>query len=428
MRILIISYYFPPYNTIGAVRVGKMAKYLHTMGHEIMVVSAKDQPLQPTLEVEIPSEKVIYTDWININAIPMLFLGGRDKIAAKGFSIDDFNRNLLRCLGNVYKMFLNFPDGQIGWYPYGVRAARQLLKTWRPDIIYASAIPYTSLLIAYKISQEYHLPWVAEFRDLWTDHHHYIYPGMRRRIEQKLERKILKTAKGAVTVSKPLAEILRRKYDIPVKVILNGFDPEDFDNCPLSASHNDDKRLKIVYTGSVYEGKRDPTPLFVALKSMGINAVENINVEFYGRYLGVVADLSKKYCVENLVNVCPSIPYREALAKQKSADVLLLLLWNDFKEKGVYSGKLFEYLGARRPILAIGPEDNVAANLIIERSAGVVATDPKNIADALNKWCLMKKEGIDFSIKHSMLDDLTRRYQTAILANFLEDLLMRHKD
>jgi len=108
--------------------------------------------------------------------------------------------------------------------------------------------------------------------------------------------------------------------------------------------------------------------------------------------------------------------------------LLQLLLWNDFKEKGVYTGKLFEYLGARRPILAIGPEDNVAANLIIERSAGVVATDPKNIANALKKWCLMKKEGIDFSIKHSMLDDLTRRYQTAILANFLEDLLMRCKD
>lgn len=108
--------------------------------------------------------------------------------------------------------------------------------------------------------------------------------------------------------------------------------------------------------------------------------------------------------------------------------MLQLLLWNDFKEKGVYTGKLFEYLGARRPILAIGSEDNVSANLIMERSAGVVTTDPKNISDALNKWCLMKKESIDFSIKHSMLDDLTRRYQTAILANFLEDLLMRHKD
>lgn len=428
MRILIVSYRFPPYNTIGAVRVGKIAKYLHAMEHEIMVVSAKDQPVQPALELEIPSEKVIYTDWININSLPELFLGGRYRVAAEGFSPKGSNHNLLRCLGNIYKMFLNFPDGQIGWYPYGVRATKRLLKTWRPDLIYASAMPYTSLLIACKISSEYRLPWVAEFRDLWTENHYYAYSNFRKHFEQKLEKKVMGTAKGAVTVSEPLAEILRKRYAIPVEVILNGFDPEDYNDCQLPASNNDENKLKIVYTGTIYEGKQDPSPLFAALKSMGIDAAENISVEFYGRYLRIVTDIAKRYGVEKLIKVHPNIPYKDALTQQRNADVLLLLLWDDFKEKGVYTGKLFEYLGARRPILAIGPEDNVAANLIIERSAGVVATDPKNIADALKKWCLMKKEGIDFSIKHSKLGDLTRQYQTARLANFLEGLLMHSKD
>lgn len=425
MRILIISYFFPPYNTIGAVRVGKTAKWLHEMGHEIKVVSARNQPLQATLELEIPRENVVYTNWININALPELVLGGRSQVAAEGFTPKGHMRNMMRGLGKLYKTVLNFPDGQIGWYPYGLREARRLLKKWKPDVIFASAMPYTSLLIARQIAHEYHLPWVAELRDLWTDNHYYQYFGLRKHLEKNLERKVLGSANGIVTVSEPLAETLRRKYTNPIEVILNGFDPLDYKEIKPMVCSSDDNLL-IIYTGSIYEGKRDPSPLFVALTLMGDEA-DNIRVEFYGRNIESVRLLVKQYGVERLVSVYPSIPYGDALTRQKEADVLLLLLWNDPREKGVYTGKLFEYLGAGRPILAIGSPDNVAAELIMDRSAGVVAVDPAKIAEALKRWYTMKREGKDFSVDNSRFTDLTRQRQTTRLADFLARVIADNK-
>ena len=109
------------------------------------------------------------------------------------------------------------------------------------------------------------------------------------------------------------------------------------------------------------------------------------------RYLQHVRRLAAQYDIQSIVQVNESIPYKEALRAQRQADVLLLLLWNDPREKGVYTGKLFEYIGAGRPILAIGPSDNVAAELIVERKAGIVLQRPTDIAEQLQKWIVQKQ-------------------------------------
>lgn len=420
MRILIVSYFFPPFNTMGAVRVGKMAKFLYRMGHELKVISASNQPLQPTLPLEIPEDSVYYTRCLNVNAIPEILLGGRRRVAAEGFVPKGRSRNLLRELGRLYKTVTNFPDGQIGWYPFAVQAALCLLATWKPDLIYASAMPYTSLLAARRLSKKFGIPWVAELRDLWVDHHFYQYPGWRKKIEDILEHRICQSAAGIVTVSEPLAEILRAKYQVPVRVILNGFDPEDYPETMVDRSN--DQFLRIVYTGMIYEGKQDPSPLFAALKLLGPEA-KKVRIEFYGRYLEPARLLAKRYGVEQQVVVHPTVPYRESMARQKAADVLLLLLWNDPRGKGLFSGKLFEYLGAGRPVLAIGPDDNVAAALIRERLAGVVAGEPEEIASVLRRWIAIREHGPIPPIDTSMVRDFTREEQARRLMEFLHEVI-----
>jgi len=384
LKILVISFMFPPYNRIGAVRNGKTVKHLTEMGHDIKVISANNQPCQKTLPLEIPDENVIYTNWLNIRKPVELIMGGRKKVINQPNIRKGAVKSILKkTIYRAYKSLLYIPDEQIGWYPFALNAAANVLTDWKPDLIFASGTPFTSLMAAKTLSVRYKIPWIAELRDLWADNHYNDYYKFRKIIEKKLEAKTLSNVSGLVTVSEPLAEILAEKYNKPTTVIMNGYSPEDYPE--LTGNRLNEKHLNIVYTGLIYEGKRDPTPLFKALQSLG-DAAKNVRVHFYGRALSIAGRLAQQYGIDHLVKTNDPIPYKESLSIQKQADILLLLLWDDPREKGVYTGKLFEYIGAERPVLAIGRPDNIAAQLIKNRKLGETIQNPNQIASRLKQW------------------------------------------
>lgn len=385
MRILIISAYFPPYNAIGALRVGKLAKFLVAHGHDVRVVSAIEDSLPKTADVEIPAEHVTATPWVDINALPQRLFARKVKAYRQG--TEALSVTVSR-LGELYRTLFNVPDNHIGWYRSALRAGEAIIRDWRPDLIYASATPQTALLVAQKLSARHDIPWVAELRDLWVDNHYYQFPRWRRAIDSFLERRILSTASLLVTVSEPLAQTLRAKYGRPTVVVMNGFDPADFPTDPQPAPAD---QLTILYTGMIYPGRRDPTPLFEALRRMGPLA-NKVRVHFYGRLLPGMQALIDRYGVSRQVEMHGPVSYRESLRLQAEADILLLLLWDTPEERGVFTGKLFEYLGARRPILTLGLEDGVAADLIRDRQVGVVASDPDVITRQLTQWLEIKAQ------------------------------------
>lgn len=390
MRILIISFRFPPFNSIGAVRVGKTAKYLTKMGHEVKVVTAaRQRGRQSELPVEIPESNIFYT-----GRPPSRFVMIEKILGDRGRSGPS-------------------------WCRYAFKKAEELLALWSPDIIYASALPYNSLLVASSLSHKYKIPWVAEFRDLWADNHSSNRQGVDQWWHEHLENRTLSNVSGMVTVSEPLAGKLRIKYDKPVSVILNGFDPGDY---PLERKINKDPILKILYTGMIYN-KQDPSPLFAAIKLLGSEA-ENIKIAFYGSKADLVNRLITQYKIESFVKVYSSVSYKESLTLQINADVLLLLNWNDPAQKGIYTGKLFEYIGARRPILAIGSVDNVASELIINRKLGIVSNDPSEIATQLRKWIKQKNQFKEIpSHPLESTQGFTREEQTIILDKFLKSII-----
>lgn len=420
MRILLISYFFPPYNAIGAVRLGKTAKYLTRMGHDVRVITAADQPLQPTLPVEIPAERVVYTRWVNANRPAELLLGGRQKVTARGY-VPPSSSGLMRwgfgVARSVYKGVL-VPDEQIGWYPFAVRAALELAGGWRPDVVYASAMPLTSLLVAHRVAARLGVPWIAELRDLWTDNHYVRHHPWRRALEQRMERRVLGSAAGLVTMSEPWAQLLRDRYGKPAAAVSNGFDPADF---PAPAPPQDDT-LRIVYTGMIYRGKRDPMPLFAALRLLGDEAA-GVRVRFYGRYLDMIHEMAAEQGVEALVETHDQLPYSDALRSQAEADLLLLLMWDDPRERGLFPGKVFEYIGARRPILGIGPTEGVVAEMLRERGLGVMVNDPQSIAARLREWIAAKRrDGAIAPLPRELAAGLTREEQTRRLAGFIESV------
>ena len=196
------------------------------------------------------------------------------------------------------------------------------------------------------------------------------------------------SAAACVTVSEPMAETLRARHRKPAIVVLNGFDAAERPQ-PADGSRDQDHALHIVYTGLIYPGRRDPAALFAAVTSLGALGGQ-VKMTFYGQDLRGVTAAAERYGVAANVHVCSAIPYRESLAVQRRADVLLLLLWNDPREAGVYTGKLFEYVGAGRPILAVGSAAGGAADLIRSRGLGVAVADAEHIADALRAWIAQK--------------------------------------
>jgi glycosyltransferase involved in cell wall biosynthesis len=424
MRLLVISFAFPPYNSIGGVRVGKTVKYLSQFGHDIRVLTARDQPFRPTLPVEFPEQQITYSKWLTLRRVapqgtvePSNASTGNSNSPASG----KLKSTLKKALGYPYRTLLNFPDSNIGWLPYAVADASRLLEKWKPELIFASSPPPTSLLVAHRLSKKFNVPWVADLRDLWIDHPYYEQPGWRKVLEEKLERRVLSSAAGLVTVSEPLAQILKKKYGTEAAVILNGFDAPDYPSkreTPL-----DKNKLRILYTGMIYPGKRDPSPLFEALLKMGALA-EKVRVVFHGFFLESAKELAKKYGVEHLVEVNGSVTYAESLKMQTEADILLLLLWSDATERGVYTGKLFEYIGARRPILAVGGVNSVAADMIRERSLGAALDDPAQIAAQLEEWVKQKQEtGRIPALPDEAVAGVSREEQTRILEDYFFRLL-----
>ncbi|HEY3324292.1 MAG TPA: glycosyltransferase [Planctomycetota bacterium] len=424
MRILLISFYFPPFNNIGAVRASKMAKYFHRHGHDLRVVSAENQLMPATLELEIPKELVAYTPWRNVRRPAEWLVGaGREGTSqSAGLGHKAPRRRLVSALWDLYRTLLYVPDMQIGWYSFAAAECLRIAETWKPDIIYASAVPFTSLLVARKVARRLNVPWVAEMRDLWTQSHFYSYPGWRKWLETKLERRVLGSAAGLVTVSEPLSKMLLERYRQPVAVVTNGFDPSDFTFPEPQSSPGE---LRIVYTGGLHACKYDLTPLWDALNNLG-DARRSVRLIFYGKPadLEIAKAAAAQHGAEENIELRGLVPYREAVRAQVEADVLLFLIWEQGKlGEGVFSGKFFEYLGARRPILAIGGSDNVAARVIIDKQAGIVTENPERIAGQLSAWLEMKKNSGIPPVSAEAGAEFTREAQARKAEEFMERLL-----
>lgn len=423
MKILLISPYFPPYNAIGAVRTGKLAKFLVAQGHEVRVIAAHTPELSRSLPLEVPEETVWRCTNIAPDALVMRYLQGRHpnqstKTAASQSASSGFKKFLI----DTYYSLVCIPDRFFGWLPAAHRAARHIIADFKPDIVYASAQPYSALLVGRVAARRAGVPFVAEFRDLWSDNHYLKLPRWRAHIDHWLESRVCRDASALVTVSEPLATALATRHGRPTDVIYNGFDPEDL----IEASYCRKDTFEIVYTGIIYPGRRDPTPLFSVLRCLGDEA-SHVRVRFFGRRLDTVREIAEREGVSHLVVIEGEVSYREALAHQAAADVLLLLLWDTPEERGVLTGKLFEYLASRRPILLIGGGQGVATDLLRERSAGHVASTQEGLAAQMRIWLRQHAEGGVPYLPETVGKGFSRAEQFMRLTDRLEDIASRRK-
>jgi hypothetical protein len=296
--------------------------------------------------------------------------------------LSERRRPLVGALFGRLKGLLVYPDDMRPWRPHAVREGLELLARERFHAILSSSGPPTVNLVARALQERSGLPWVADFRDLWTQKHDYPYGGLRRRWERRLELKTLRSASSLVTVSDPLAQAFSRLHRRPVEVIPNGFDPAERGGGDPVGS-----RFRIVYTGSLYQGRMDPTPVLHALAeltSSGAMDRELVEVLVFGDDPAWLRQEVSQLGLDGVVSLRGRLPREQVLEQQRAAQLLLLLGWGDPGQRGITTGKVFEYLAAERPILCLGrTRGDVVEALLEETAAGAYCSTGEELQAAL---------------------------------------------
>ena len=382
-KVLIISYFFNQKEEIGSIRLRGLTKYLPQYGWEPTILTVKS-PESSEMDV-----RTIETDYSDLMTDWKKRLGlNLDKSvqAQLGTSSNKNQNGIISYLVHMWMEVFAYPDPYKNWYKPAVEAGNELLENENFDLILSSSSPSTCHLIGNELCNKHGIPWVADLRDLWSQNHFYEYSNIRRYMEKRLEKKTFSSADAMTTVSAPKTEQLatlhenKRIYAIP-----NGFDPDLLNN-----GKQVDKKLSIVYTGRIYEGKMDPEPLFKALSELiKDNEIDpnDIILDFYGINVDVLTDNVEKYNLSSIINLHGLIQRNQVIVKQRQAQILLLLNWNDPNEKGVYTGKVFEYLSAKRPILAIGGYgDGVIDELLQNTQSGDSLNETAGIKNVIRGY------------------------------------------
>jgi glycosyltransferase involved in cell wall biosynthesis len=434
-RVLIVAYYFPPSGGPGVQRVLKFVRYLPDFGWDpaVLTVSGADYPARDeSLLAEIPeSVPVVRTSIPEPYDLYRMLTGKK-----KGTPVD-VNVNYAagrrvtvkeRAAQWVRGMFF-IPDARAGWLLTGVRPGAELARRFGADLVYSSSPPYTCALLGRAVARRARVPWVPEFRDPWTG---FLSaprrPEPAKSFERRLERGVYRDAPRVVVAWRGIADDFTGKYPAEdaskFRLVPNGYDPEDLEGIPPKSN----PRFTVVYTGSMY-GVRNPDTFLRAageLLAAGRMDPERVRLRFVGRFGEEVRAMFRRPEVAAVTEEVPYVPHAESVAEIQGAHALLLVVDDVAGSEGIVPGKVFEYIGARRPLLALAPEGAVA-ELVRRTAAGrVLARDDVGaIAEALaalyEEW--LRTGTTAFAGHEDEVKRLSRRERTRDLAGLFDEVL-----
>jgi len=414
MKILICSFYFPPTGGGGVQRPLKFAQQLPELGIETHVLAPSNAKW---LHHEEPPAALAAR---YLHRAP--FLGPRGRLPAEELYGRRGSDRLLHKLLLTPRRFL-LPDEDVTWLPTALAAATRIVQRERIDLLLTTSQP-TSVHLTGALTQRLTgVRWVADVRDSIVANHDRRVERLAVRAKEQTHRSVArlvaKRADAVVAVTDQIAaEMLEIEGSARVAVIPNGADFEDF----AGLSYRREGRFRITHTGSFF-GNRDARPFLTALARLDPDVV----ARFVGDFRRSDLDWVRANGLEHRLELLPYSPRQRSLELQRASDALLLLL-PDVGSRGqdVPSGKLFEYLAARRPILAAVPPTGTAAQLIREAGAGIVVApdDVDGIQRALEELVHEWRAGqlADVSLPPALVERISRRTRTRQLAELLQSI------
>ncbi len=414
MRILIIAHDFPPLNTPAARRPYSWARTWAALGHDVEVVTTQKQWFDgwPGFDPNRDGFRVR-----EVAYLPRRSAVVRSAATAAGTARTvEFLRRLTAPFRSALGLLAQ--PTTLAYWPM-LRASLNAHRELPFDTVISTSGPEVCTMVAHSFTARTGVPWVADYRDLWAPEFVPGRPTFIAWLTGKLNRRMLQRAMAVSTVSKGLANYFHEIVQCPIWVCYNGYMVE----APARPLTRAEGPTRLVYTGRLYPQKRDLRLLLSALQELRRERPDlgtRLRVEIYGASSGLVRRQIREYGLEDVVSDHGFVSYEESIAAQAGADALLFLDWSDPRAKGVLTGKLFEYLASRRPILSVGAiADTEAAALIRAAGAGVVCTDRSSIRDALEALA----EGRFRCNPHAAVAQYSRQEQARRLLAKIEELV-----
>ncbi len=415
MKLLLVTLYFPPAGGGGVQRPLKFASHLPALGIETHVLAPDDPKWMHTdAELPLPTQA-----WVH----RARYVGPRGRRIADELHGRSGLDLALRRASTIGRRAL-VPDENVTWNATAIPKAISIVRSEGIDVVLTTSPPGSIHLIGAAVKKATGVAWVADLRDSIVLHPHRSNEGAAAFVKEKaragVARLVARQADAIVAAAESIAEETRALEPRGrVVTIANGCDFDDF----AGLEYRRDERFRLTHAGSFF-GKRDPRPFLQALADSGL---EDVTVRFLGDFRPGDREFMERLGLADRVELIEYVPRRRSLALQRDSDALLLLIPEaDGRGRGVLSGKVFEYLAAERPVLALVPPDGAAAQLIRDTGAGVVVApdDVPGIRDALlelhARWRAGKLDGTPLTPDRK--EKLSRAARVEDLADLLRSL------
>lgn len=392
-KVLIITYYWPPSGGAGVQRWLKFVKYLRNFGWE-PVVYTPENPEYPAIDnsllKDIPQgiEIVRTPIWEPYSFYKKLVGAKKTERINAGFLSEKKRPGLAERFSIWLRGNFFIPDARKFWINPSIKFLVKYLKQHPVDAIVSTGPPHSMHMIALGVKKRTGLPWLADFRDPWTNidfYHELMLSSWADRKHHKQEMSVLKKADEVVVISNSMKtdflKLLKRDYS----VITNGYDQDDIAGVDVKI----DERFSVAHIGTMVK-TRNPLLLWEVLSEEVLKDTDfanDLEIKLVGSVDYSVTESLEAAGLGNYVNRISYVPHNEVVKIQQQSQVLLLLINDTPNAKVILPGKFFEYMAARRPILCIGPRDGDAAEVILETNAGYVSEkdDKESIRKAINE-------------------------------------------
>lgn len=365
MKILFISYFYPPLGGPAALRNQKTVKYLSSAGCRIDVISVGEieyNYYDSSLMDGAGEHSVIRTASYDPMALLKMLFGKSSTVS----------RGLYHNTPEKLKLFIRrlYPlDDKIGWLPPLLKAGTTAMRQNNYQLIYVSCGPFSSAVAAWWLSRKFKVPYVLEMRDYWTLLSDYNLQGsyLNRMLSRAWELRLLKAASGIVTATKGIADDLCAAFGANLKeksfTLYNGPDEEDYQNLKPMLAH---EGFVLSYFGALY-ARRSLKNLYAAMRELASEGAlpQGTQIRLYGNFHREALQEIESSGISQMITLVPQLQHQAALQEMQNADALILLI-NSSSPRGTLTSKVFEYLRLGKPVLAMIPHNGEAAGLLNE--------------------------------------------------------------
>lgn len=394
MRLLVISYYWPPAGGPGVQRWLKTSLALAELGHQVEILTVDpEQATYPLRDESLLDEAKPLTvhhtparDWF----AAYQKLTRRKEVPFSGFANQAGRPGPIQRLSRFIRGNFFLPDPRRGWNDYALSKARQLHAKWPFDVIITTGPPHSTHLIGRDLKRQLGIQWWADFRDPWTDIYYYdrFYPSRwARRLDARMEHSVLSESDRIITVSKDLQRLFEAKVPGASErchIMPNGYDPADFSQEALTPNN---AVYTLAYTGTLT--LEYPVRLVEDTLRQILNSGRALRLRMAGRpakeFEARMAHLQEEF-PQFHTEFLGYLPHKSSVAVLQEADALLLLIPDLPNNQGILTGKLFEYLGSGRPIWGFGPLNGDAQEILHGCQAGTLFESATEASQCLMRW------------------------------------------